>query len=302
MTKRTAITVWGTAAAVASAVSYGVNPLGALKLYQIDGGYSPISVLLFRFGYASAALFLWMCLTRQKKLLEGREMFATAALGVLFAISSITFYYSFQSLGAGLASTLVFLYPIFVALLMCLVFGERFSWRISFATLLALVGVARLADAAEAHLTFGGIAMAVASAFAYAVYIVSLRKAKLKGALVPTTFWTMFFTFLVMCVYAGATGGSAFVAPKSLEAVGWGLFLGVCPSLVSLVLLSYALKRIGPTPTAIYGALEPPTAVLVGCLVFGEPFSLKIAFGIALILAAVAIVILQSATRRRAVG
>lgn len=302
MTKRTAMTIWGTAAAVASAVSYGVNPLGALKLYQIDGGYSPISVLIFRFGYASLALFLWMTLTRQKKLLVGREMAMTAGLGVLFAISSITFYYSFQSLGAGLASTLVFLYPIFVTFLMCLFFKEKFSWRISFATLLAFYGVSKLASAAEANLTVGGITMAVASALAYAVYIVALRHAKLKGALVPTTFWTMFFTFCVMIVYALVTGGSAIVAPRSAEAVGWGLFLGVCPSLVSLVLLSYALKRIGPTPTAIYGALEPPTAVLVGCLVFNEAFSLNIAIGITLILASVAIVILQSATRRRPTG
>lgn len=300
MTKRTAMKVWGTAAAVASAVSYGVNPLGALKLYQL--GYEPVSVLLFRFGYASAALFLWMALTRQRKLLELKEMFATAALGVLFAISSITFYYSFQSLGAGLASTLVFLYPIFVTLIMCAFFRERFSWRISFATLLALVGVARLADGAGAVLSPTGLAMAVASALAYAVYIVALRQAKLKGALVPTTFWTMFFTFLAMSAYAAIMGGGAFVLPRSVAAVGWGLFLGVCPSLVSLVLLSYALKRIGPTPTAIYGALEPPTAVLVGCLIFGEPFSFKIALGIALILAAVAIVVLESAVRRRPTG
>ena len=300
MTKRTAMTVFGTLAAVASAVSYGVNPLGALKLYALD--YAPVSVLLFRFGYASAALFLWMLLSRQPKLLAPVEMGITAALGVLFAVSSITFYYSFQSLGAGLASTLVFLYPIFVALLMCVVFREKFSWRIAFATLLALVGVSQLADAAEAHLTVGGLSMAVASAFAYAVYIVSLRKTKMKGALVPTTFWTMFFTFCAMALYALATGGGDLVLPRSVAAVGWGLFLGVCPSLVSLVLLSYALKRIGPTPTAIYGALEPPTAVLVGCLVFGEPFSLKIAFGISLVLASVAIVILKSAVRRRSVG
>lgn len=300
MTKRTAITVFGTAAAIASAVSYGVNPLGALKLYEL--GYAPVSVLLFRFGYASLALCLWLCLTGGMKFLEFREMCATAALGVLFAVSSITFYYSFQSLGAGLASTLVFLYPIFVAMLMCIVFREKFSWRIASATILALLGVSLLANASEAHLTIGGIAMAVASAFAYAVYIVSLRKAKLKGDVVQTTFWTMFFTFCAMSGYALLMGGGDFVLPRTLSAVGWGLFLGVCPSLVSLVMLTYALKRIGPTPTAIYGALEPPTAVLVGCLVFGEPFSLKIALGIALVLTSVAIVILKSAVRRRSVG
>lgn len=296
------MTIAGTAAAIASAISYGVNPLGALKLYQTDGGYSPISVLLFRFGYASIALFLWMLLTRKEKVLPRREMFCAIGLGVLFAISSITFYYSFKTLGAGLSTTLVFLYPIFVTLLMCIFFGEKFSWRIFFATLLALFGAREIAGAAGATITVGGIAMAVASALAYAVYIVSLRRAKMKSAVVPSTFWIMFFTFLTILGYAAVTGGGAIVPPHSLAAVGWGIFLGVCPSLVSLVMLSYALQRIGPTPTAIYGALEPPTAVLLGCLVFGEPFSFHIAIGIALIIAAVAIVILQSATRRRPAG
>lgn len=299
MTKRTALTVWGTAAAVASAVSYGVNPLGALKLYTIDGGYDPVSVLLFRFGYAAVAIFLWMILARQPKVLVRREMVASAGLGVLFAISSLTFYYSFKSLGAGLASTLVFLYPIFVAFLMCLGFGEKFSWRISLATLLALGGVALLASGSEVTLSLKGLAMAVASALAYAVYIVSVRQLKLKGALLPTTFWTMFFTFVTISLYAIATGGESFVAPRSWAAVGWGLFLGVCPSLVSLVLLSYAIKRIGPTPTAIYGALEPPTAVLVGCLVFHEAFSVSIAVGMLLIITAVMLVVIKSAVRRR---
>lgn len=300
MRKRTAMMVGGTAAAVASSVSYGVNPLGALKLYAL--GYAPVSVLLFRFGYAALALLLWMILTRQRPFLSRRETCLTAGLGVLFAASSITFYVSFQTLGAGLASTLVFLYPIFVALLMCTLFGERFSWRISFATLLALVGVSRLADAAGARLSWAGLALAVASALAYAVYIVWLRRAKPKGELVPVTFWTMAFTFVSVALYALARGGADIVMPRGLPDVGWGLFLGVCPSLVSLVLLSYALKRIGPTSTAIYGALEPPTAVLVGSLVFGEPFSLRMAFGIALILTAVTIVILQSSVRRRCTG
>ena len=294
------MTIAGTAAAVASAISYGVNPLGALKLYEL--GYGPISVLLFRFGYAIAALGLWLAVSRQSARLTGRELGVTAALGVLFAVSSITFYISFKSLGAGLASTLVFLYPIFVALIMCVVFREKPSWRLSFATLLALVGVTRLIDAAGSRVTAAGIAMAVASALAYAVYIVALRKARLKLGVIPQTFYIMFFTFVAVSVYAAAMGGGDFALPQSAAAVGWGLFLGVCPSLVSLVLLSYALKRIGPTPTAIYGALEPPTAVLVGCLVFGEPFSLRMAIGIALILASVAIVILQSAVRRRCTG
>ena len=52
----------------------------------------------------------------------------------------------------------------------------------------------------------------------------------------------------------------------------------------------YAAKYVGSTATAILGALEPLTAVLIGLLVFNEPFTAYLAIGIVLILAAVVII------------
>ncbi len=297
MTKRTAMTVGGTVAAILSAVAYGANPLGVLNLY--GAGYTPDTVILYRFAFAALALFVAIPVLRLPLLLPAREMGGTALVGAVYAISSITFYYAIEPLGAGLASTVVFTYPIFVTLLMCLFFGEKFSWRFLFAILLALAGVERLVDAGDTSVSFLGFSLAIFSAFTDAIYIVALRRLKMKSPLVPATFWTMLFAFLTSAVYVAVKGGAAFVWPRTWSAAGWGLFLGVCPSVVSLALLTYALKRIGATPAAIYGALEPPTAVLVGCVLFGEPFSARIAFGILLILASVTIVILKSAIRRR---
>ena len=45
-----------------------------------------------------------------------------------------------------------------------------------------------------------------------------------------------------------------------------------------------AVHNIGSTPTAIMGAIEPITAVAIGVLVFGENFTLLLAFVIVLIL------------------
>ena len=59
----------------------------------------------------------------------------------------------------------------------------------------------------------------------------------------------------------------------------------------------HLLKEQGSTPTAILGALEPTTAVLIGVFVFAEPFSLRLLLGIVLILAAVTIVVLGKARR-----
>ena len=52
-----------------------------------------------------------------------------------------------------------------------------------------------------------------------------------------------------------------------------------------------AVHNIGSTPTAIMGAIEPITAVAIGVLVFGENFTLRLAFGIVLILTSVLLII-----------
>jgi multidrug transporter EmrE-like cation transporter len=71
--------------------------------------------------------------------------------------------------------------------------------------------------------------------------------------------------------------------------VGW---LALVPGIFALVLMVYAAKYVGSTATAILGALEPLTAVLIGLFVFGEPFTVFLAVGIVLILAAVVLVAL----------
>ena len=73
--------------------------------------------------------------------------------------------------------------------------------------------------------------------------------------------------------------------------VGW---LAVVPAILALVMMVYAAKYIGSTPTAIMGALEPLTAVLIGIFLFGEIFTPRLAFGIILIFSAVIIIALYS--------
>ena len=63
-------------------------------------------------------------------------------------------------------------------------------------------------------------------------------------------------------------------------------------------MMVYAAKYIGSTPTAILGALEPTTAVLIGVFVFAEPFTLRLLLGIVLILASVTIVVLAKGNKR----
>ena len=104
--------VKGTILGIVSAVSYGTNPLGALFLYQ--EGLNSNSVLFYRFSLAAVVLACILFIQKQSFRLSRKEVKTLCLLGVLFAVSSLTFYTSFHHMDAGIASTLLFVYPIMV--------------------------------------------------------------------------------------------------------------------------------------------------------------------------------------------
>ena len=69
------------------------------------------------------------------------------------------------------------------------------------------------------------------------------------------------------------------------------MMLAVVPTVISLVTMTRAIELVGSTPTAIMGAFEPLTAVVVGIVVFHEAFTPAIAVGNLLIIAGVLLII-----------
>ena len=71
----------------------------------------------------------------------------------------------------------------------------------------------------------------------------------------------------------------------------FAIMLALVPTVISLVTMTMAVHAIGSTPTAIMGALEPLTAVIIGVTVFGEIFTLRLGIGIFMILVAVILIV-----------
>ena len=69
--------------------------------------------------------------------------------------------------------------------------------------------------------------------------------------------------------------------------------LGLFPTFVSLYFTSQAIDTIGSTNTAIFGALEPLTAVILGIIILGEALSLNTAIGMLLILVSVTVLTIK---------
>ena len=279
----------GTLAGIVAAVCYGTNPLGALKLYE--QGMQTNSVLFYRFGLAWIIIAVVMFFRKESVKVTRQEFRTLTGLGLLFIISSLTLYLSFHYMAAGVASTILFTYPVMTAVIMAVFFHERITWGTVLALVLSGAGVALLywSDSAGTLSTLG-VVLVLASALSYALYIILVNRGNLQMSSFKINFYVLLYCALGMVVYS-LIAGLPLTLPQNATSwfyVGW---LAVVPAIFALVLMVYAAKYVGSTPTAILGALEPLTAVLIGIFVFNEPFTVNLAIGIVLILGAVVVIV-----------
>lgn len=279
----------GTLAGIAAAVCYGTNPLGALKLYA--EGMQTNSVLFYRFGLAWVIIAIVMLFRKESLKVTRQEFTALTGLGLLFIVSSLTLYLSFHYMAAGVASTILFTYPVMTAVIMAVFFRERIAWTTVCALVLSGAGVALLywSDSAGTLSTVG-VVLVLASALSYALYIILVNRGNLQMSSFKINFYVLLYCAMGMVVYS-LIAGLPLKLPQTATSwfyVGW---LAIVPAIFALVLMVYAAKYVGSTATAILGALEPLTAVLIGIFVFGEPFTLNLALGIILILGAVVVIV-----------
>ena len=288
----------GTACAIGAAVCYGTNPLGALNLYA-EGMNTP-SVLFYRFGLAWLIIAAVMLFRRESLRVDRREFLTLSALGLLFIGSSLTLYLSFRLMPAGVASTILFTYPVMTAAIMALFFREKITLSTVSSIVLAMAGVLLLywGDGTGA-LHLGGVILVLVSALTYALYIIVVDKSPLQMSSFKINFYVLLYCAAGMALFA-LLSGQPLMLPPTPTAWLWVSWLAIVPAIMALVMMVYAAKYIGSTPTAILGALEPTTAVLIGVLVFAEPFTLRLLLGILLVLASVSIVVLAKSRRHSA--
>lgn len=272
-----------------AAASYGMNPLFALPLYK--AGMDPDSVLFFRYLFAIPLLGIMIKARGRSFKIQRKETFPLIIMGLFVALSSLTLFLSYNYMAAGIASTLLFVYPIMVALIMAMVFKEKLALQTIVCMLLALGGIGLLYKSEDGStLSLIGTLLVFASSLSYAIYIVGINQTSLKNvATLKVTFYVLLFglsLFVARLLYSGVLN-----TPDQWYLWANLLALAVFPTAISFLCTTGAIQYIGSTPTAILGALEPVTAIFFGIAVFGESLTVRESFGLVMIIVAVTFVI-----------
>ncbi len=276
-----------------AAACYGMNPLFALPLYSAHVGVN--SVLFYRYALATLILGIWLKFFKKVHLRISRhEFLPLLTMGLIFSFSSYTLFKSYTYMDAGIASTILFIYPILVSLIMVMFFKEKLRFMTVVSIVLTTCGIALLYNGKEGQtLNLFGVFLVFLSALSYAIYITGVKNipsiAKMNSD--KMIFYVMLFGIIIY-VY-----NLDFFAELQVmhSPVLWfyATALALLPTIISLAAMTSSIKIIGATPAAILGALEPVTAIFFGVVIFHEQLTVKICVGILTILAAVLIIILK---------
>ena len=279
----------GYALGAIAAATYGMNPLFALPLYS--NGMTPTSVLLFRYMFAIFILGTMIKMRGRSFRVSTKNCWQLVGLGFLVAISSLALFMSYNFMAAGIASTMLFIYPVLVAVIMALFFKEKLTATIVVCLALALSGIALLYKGSDgATIDTTGTILVMVSALSYALYLVAINQTSLKNvATLTVTFYVILFGSIVFVAGLAFDGG--LTLPNGWFSWGCAFALALFPTAISFLCTTRAIQYIGSTPTAILGALEPLTAVFFGIVIFNETMTMRDCIGMLLIIIAVTLVV-----------
>lgn len=205
--------------------------------------------------------------------------------------TAVLLFLSYNYISTGVATTIHFMYPVFVILESIVFFHEKVDPMKILCVLLCTVGVLLLYGG-NSNVSPMGVGLALSSGLTYSFYVMYLDKSGLKSMnSLKLTFYLCVVSSVVMFIFSVFTGKFT----VKMSPMAWLLtsILSIIVSLGAVNLLNVGIRIIGPQNTAILGTFEPITSVIIGILIFGEQFSMKLFVGCVLILTSVILIAMR---------
>jgi len=284
----------GYPAGIITGITYGLNPLFGMPLMQ--NGATIESILFFRYSIAVLILGTILLLNKGCFKISWKQAEILFILGLLYTASSIFLFEAYNYIPSGLATTLIFLYPVLVALIMVFLHVVP-SWQVWLAIAATFLGVIIMTQSdSTLEINPIGILLSLGSALVYALFIIIINRSKTISS-ISNSLLTFYALLVGATIFLGKviiSGGGLTVGIESTQ--DWLNLIGlaILPTIVSTATLAIATRNIGATKASVLGVFEPITAILVGTLVFGEALTNNIIIGILIAMFAVTFMIITT--------
>lgn len=277
-------TALGVLCTILGALLFGFTPI--LVQQVTVTGVSSMTVGFYRHFFCVIITLAWSFFSKQSLRVIKHQLFHLVWIGVLgVALTTITLYGSYAYLGVGTATVLHFLYPAVTALICWLVFRDKIGRNRKIGLALSCAG---LVFFLQGDVSAFGIFLAVASAVAYAVYLVGMEKARI--AFLPVcvvTFYLAATCAIFLGIYGGLSGQLQLAMP--LPQLAMCFVISFCTSFGGTLLLQLGVRYLSAGTTALLCLIEPVSSVLFGMVILHEHVSTTQWIGSAIIVGALVV-------------
>ncbi len=261
------------------------------------GTVPPLASIVWRFGLASALLFLGCLIARQNLRLTGAQHLAALGQGAFAFTISYSFTYAASGHVASAIVAVTFASLTFINLVLFrLAAGQKAAAASWGGAILGLVGVAVLSGGEMLKAGFDGqaalgvgLALIATTASAFGNFF-AWRGQTRGSTAIPSTAWAMAYGTGLLALYGLATGVEFRIDP-ALTYVGSLLYLSVFGSVIAFGLYFTIARTIGYAMASYISALTPPIAMLVSVLFEGAHFGWIALGGLLLVLSGQALLI-----------
>ena len=258
-----------------SAIVFGLMPL--LTKIIIARGATSLTIPFFRVFYVTIVLFFVLKIKKIDFHLEKRDLLSVMLTSIFGSgLTIIILNESYNYVDTGIATSLHFLYPLFVAMLCCFFYGEKIKKKQIISLSFALVGI--ICFMSKGNGSLFGYFLAIASGLTYAFYLVKMDKTGLvKMNALKLSFYLALFTTIEIFTINLFMQDVVF----KMDAIAYVLLLvlALSSSFLATVLLQKGVLQLGSTRASFICLLEPVTSIIVGILWLNEALTFNKGLG-----------------------
>ena len=271
---------------ILSALLFGVTPVLAKWSYQLGG--NAVTLTFYRNLMVAPLLLIILLLRKTDLRVTKKQLAAILAVGITGrGVTTLMLYSAYELIGIGTATTLHFLYPVFVALICRIFYHEKLGTARLIALLCAVTGVFLFMERGGGF-ALSGIFLAAGSGLTYAAYMVGVDKLGLKEMdPIKLSFYMAAAVAAGVLLYDLPSGEIVFALPA--KAFWYTFILAISTSFFAVVLLQIGIKYLSATTAALFSLFEPICGSLTGALFLNEPITIVKAIGSVVILFAAVI-------------
>lgn len=258
-----------------SAIIFGLMPL--LTKIIIVRGATSLTIPFFRVFYVTIVLFFVLKIKKIDLHLEKRDLLSVILTSIFGSgLTIIILNESYNYVDTGIATSLHFLYPLFVAILCCFFYGEKIKKKQILSLSFALVGI--ICFMSKGNGSLFGYLLAIASGLTYAFYLVKMDKSGLvKMNALKLSFYLALFTTIE--IFTMNLFMQDVVFKMDVLSYALLLVLALSSSFLATVLLQKGVLLLGSTRASFICLLEPVTSMIVGILWLNEALTFNKGLG-----------------------